>query len=924
MRILLNNIPQNIHIKRNMVQKNVSGFSIANNSFSQDIVSFSSKNLFEDKFNSADRSYLNKYDSYTAVPSYQLSEEECNEFLGDFLTNFNTHFDRKYMFMFSGNLPIEVLRDSFVRPRYRDYQTEICHFAGIKSIDDYLKAAHIYNAEKTYEIFENSAVNFLEIYSCLDDKQDLEKFPEFLYYLNLKAEYNSISDKKEFFNHYTKILNKLNVRSSNELHTKYNHLSGKFNNFENFDDDIKALDYINEQYQQKIDLLRPVSEKFSSNKRLDAPEKIYSQIPDIVDYLSQEKLVVEFEDFLKYVPIAVSSDKFSSNALHFVSDTFNDFQSPEDKISFFKKLNKQNLSISEFNKLYDNSIVEFKTPISKINNMLNIIDSISQNDGFNKQKARDFYLKFPDVLNAAYISETKEFDAVSETINYIKRFNISDSKNFLNTYNNCNATKKNTLTPNEIIEFIDLMRFADSSTVQVNKKYKKSIFEDLRQIKDKYLSIRDDIDNFLLSKGEEFFVSESSLSIFNKYRKHLVNCSSQQINKKLNEIVKFNITSEEEYSRISQDLKNFSTYFQTKDDLYKFISDNDVPFEAGKTNDEYRQNCLYFLTVLYDDNDRETSLTNIQKLSDSKFLLNSKASLSTFKNDWFFNSSHKDVLNLFVDKKVPSYQSFKEMYSLCRTNKSNYSDLITLLQKLPNDAYFNEFVDLFRMLQYKIGQTNYPIKLDVSNAQKLSYEDFVSSVQSFDPVIINKLLGCDESINPASCIPNIKTYYMDDIDALQVAIELVNEEFSYGEKYDDLFRILNLDRDSLGLSKNASKFAYINAVTKNVPVQFMKFVNSISKINDEKNYNMSIHSVLRLIERFLAPDAKDINKLCSPHKLRKANEVLACVYEQCPYDIKYDDKTHDRMVIKNKFNGMPITSVFSKEGKMITIFDDWQ
>ena len=923
MRILLNNIPPNAYYQKHMIQNNVSNFRLSNTSFDTDIVSFKSKNPFVDKFNLADRSYLDKYDSYTAVPFYEISEEEGNEFLGDFLTNFNTQFDRKYMFMFSSNLPVEVLRDNFVRPRYRDYQTEMCHYAGVRTIDDYLKVAHIYNSEKTYEVFENSAVNFLDILANLDDKQDLERFPEFLYYLNLKADFNSIKNKKEFFTHYTSILSKLNIKSSDELHSKYHHLSKSFNNFENFDDDIKALDYINENYQKKIDLLKPVSEKFVSNKKLDTPEKIYSQIPDIVDYLSQKKSVEEFEDFLKYVPVAVSTEKFSKIALKSVSVAFNDFDAPEDKISFLKKLNKQNISISEFNKLYDNSIVNLKNPISKINNMANIIDSIAQKDGFNKQKARELYLKFADVLNVAYTFQNSDIDLMSETIDFIKRYKVSDSKNFLNYYNNCNASKKNILEPEDVVEFIDLMRFADNSTVQINKKYKNSVYPVLEANKQKFISIKDEIDKFLLSKGEEFFVSESALTIFNKYKNQLINCNSEQINKKLNDIVKFNIQNEAEYIRVSQDLKQFSNYFESKDDLYKFISDNDVPFELGKENEEYRQNCLYFLSTLYDESDRENSLENIRQVASSKFLLKSKASLNSFKNDFYFDYSHKDVLNTLIDKKVPSYQAFKDFYSFCRTNKSSYSDLVSLLRKLPDDVSFNEFVSLFKSLQDQIKNTNYPIKLDVANMQNISYEDFVNSAQEFNPVIINKLLGCDESINPASCIPNIKTYYMDDIDALQVAIELVNEQYSYGEKYDDLFRILELDKQSLGLSPRASKFAHIDAVTRSIPIEFMKFVNSISKINDVKNYNMSIHSVLRLIERFLAVDAKNINQLCSPHRLNKANDILASVYEQCPYDIRYDKKSPDRMIIKNNFDGMPITSVFSKDGKMITIFDDW-
>ena len=87
---------------------------------------------------------------------------------------------------------------------------------------------------------------------------------------------------------------------------------------------------------------------------------------------------------------------------------------------------------------------------------------------------------------------------------------------------------------------------------------------------------------------------------------------------------------------------------------------------------------------------------------------------------------------------------------------------------------------------------------------------------------------------------------------------------------------------------------------------------------------MSIHSVLRLIDRFIAKDCKNINQLCSNHSLNKANDILSSVYEQCPYLISNDAKTHSRMIIKNYYNGIPITSIFSKEGKMITIYDDWQ
>ena len=142
------------------------------------------------------------------------------------------------------------------------------------------------------------------------------------------------------------------------------------------------------------------------------------------------------------------------------------------------------------------------------------------------------------------------------------------------------------------------------------------------------------------------------------------------------------------------------------------------------------------------------------------------------------------------------------------------------------------------------------------------------------------------------------------------------------ESYQNISRLLHLDRQSLKLDENCSTYIYTRAIQKALPSEFVEFVESNDWIQySNKNVKMpsiSFHAKLRAIDRFALNGVSDIKELYTEEAKNKLKSLMQTVYMSTPTQIS-SNGYEKRLIADFNHNGREIEVVFSQNGKMVTI-----
>ena len=80
---------------------------------------------------------------------------------------------------------------------------------------------------------------------------------------------------------------------------------------------------------------------------------------------------------------------------------------------------------------------------------------------------------------------------------------------------------------------------------------------------------------------------------------------------------------------------------------------------------------------------------------------------------------------------------------------------------------------------------------------------------------------------------------------------------------------------------------------------------------------MTLHSKLRIIDRFALSDNRSIKNLNTEETTCLLKDILKTIYTQIPIQIKGHEESK-RIIIQTVYNNQTIESVFNGEGKLIT------
>ncbi len=810
--------------------------------------------------------------------------------------------------------PVAILFDGSEEQKISETMLKYLDKAKIKKIKDLSAAIDVYNTPRVKNTFDKATLEFFEIYGQIQDKRDFVNYPELLLHLNDLYHNQEPEKLTKTFSAFTQVLKFVEAKNIDEFKEKFGHLSSDFNDFNSIHDISKAVISVFDTCPKKLDLLSPFVSGKTTDEIFDNACALYVSNPDIIDTLYKENNGESLGDIKEILPFALARKDLSKRGLALLSPSFNDFSTPQDKLRFYRLLNNNDVSVNNFKKLYSNLIISDVEPISFIHNKQSIIENLTKKEKNNVGNATAIYFNFADVLNVAYLAENSS-DIIDQTHSLIKNCKFKSSSDILNFYNQCNVHKKKvkSISSEELVDFIDLMRFVDKSVLSDSKKMKTIRLEELRQLRNEYNSVKEPIEQFLLNSSNNLFLEETPFSIFKKYRNEFVGASVDEINSKLSDIDKFNIKNPQELFGKNLEMQRFGEFFSSQNELTSFIIKNEISFDKSKEDEEYKQDCRFILSFLYNPNDVEGSLSQIKKLSDSKFLIKSKNLLSNLILLNLSYEQRRKLIDVILNNDFKTYANFEKFLQKYQVDKKSPAKLIEFLDENTKNLSFSEIETRLNDLDTLLKESNFPLLLNADNIANLSYDDLLQYKtvdNNINLKVLNKLLDLQSDVSPVLALPNVYTK-QNDASKYRITSELLGTK-SNAQSYSKLISFLFGNQALKDLSHTE-----IVDLCNDVPDYFVDFVNRMSTTSTGKNYNMSLHSKLRIIERFLMLDIKSDEDFNKPEIKQKLQNVLDSIYNQEQLLMKKSSEG-ERILFNSLYDGKEIESVFTKSGILIT------
>lgn len=769
------------------------------------------------------------------------------------------------------------------------------------------------------KVFEYQEVEALEIYRELEDKSDMRNFPELLlgiHYINKEKGEDEKIDSESIL----KFLKQIGVKNQEEFNTKFSYLKPEFNNFEKTEDKMLAIYSLTKNHYKKMDFLEEktnLSPKLSSEK----PEKIYAQINDIVDYfykINEGESLDGIDDILE---LALTQGKIKKTSLDKIAPYFNNFEDTTDKIQFYKLLNSSAVDIQEFNNLASNSVISDTNVLENIEKKKYYTARIAQLDGENENSAIKLYSNFKDLINAVCQDTTKANANLRLLMNVIKQNKITNSASMLNFYQKMTGKRPKALTKAEFEEFIELFNFQTGNLQEVAKKKKVSPIELLKEEKARFEKVKEDIE-IAKKSGSIVFASQSAVDIYNNYKEVIL--KSDDVVQTVKQIAMFGIGSSEEYQGKMQEVEKFRKFFSSDEDLSKFIETNSIRFDGSKAEAEFIENCMEIFNFILNSNDKNYQ-EKMEYFANSGFLIKSQDNLEKLLEKTDTPHKRREVFSTIVNKEIPSVGDLEKFINKFKLPNSNGEKLFNYIKNLPNNCDFKKVSDTLNRLSALITEKSLPLQINESNINLInpnSYEDCLNDGYKMTSRLFKAFYKPKKKCNFLRTMSSTEKTNKEKFSAFNIAWELANNIEKSDESYQNITRLLRIDKESLGLREKCSPRDYTYAIKKSIDQKFVNFINSDEFFEnvtfDNTVPNVQLHARLRLLDRFILPEVNimsDIEKSDIQEKIKNTYETI---FASEPYEVEgfpgskrieayYDDGNQKFKVI------------FSPTGEMITI-----
>ena len=788
-----------------------------------------------------------------------------------------------------------------------------CGISTVGQFDSFLKIYH--SNPKSKEVFERQNIEALQIYGILNRKDDLAKYGELLLYLYCEEEekrypnYSIINKTSEF-------LRNSSVGNLDDFNKKYSYLKPYFEDFSNIWDIADAIEYLQETQKDKLSKLDEILAQ--TNITSKTAKEIYPSIYDIIDYtyLKNKKSLEGLKDITGY---ALQQPKIKPQVLKQLS-CYYDFQNPKDKINFYNFLKESTVSIEQLNKFSGKSPVSDSDITAKIKNKNAICQKIQKTQNLNEEKSFELYQSFSDIFCALYDENNPDSKNIETFLNVINTFLLTNTDSFLNFYNKATFKKKHSLTTEEIRNFVDLFKYHSSKDLLKEAKERNiSAFELLNNEKETFLSIKDEIENFIISDETNTFLGKNPLEIYKDFRP-LIKQNPENISKILKGITNTNIQTPLDYERKTKAVNNFSRFFKNRQDVFEFFAKNSITFDGSEDDNLYQKNCLEILEILYDDKNPQASCDKIKYFTKSGFLKKSKNDLEDFLKKVQNNKTRKRVLNIVYQTKIPSLCELEKFCEKYKTQNTSLDDFLDYLSSLPQEISFSYNVFVLDLIQKKLNVLNIPLKLNIENIAQINTTECTNDgkitnsklIKILDEIYSSKETNflADTGINNESQYQYYTPY--------RIAKEIAQNAAKSDESYQNLIKLLKIDKDSLKIDDNSNPATYAKIIAQKLPNEFVDFINSneyLDFIKEKQNLpDVSLHARLRAIDRFALNEADYIEDLYKKDSIDKLRNLFKTIYTKKP--INLESSINKRVTVDFDNN---IRTIFAPGGELITV-----
>lgn len=838
-------------------------------------------------------------------------------------TFYLSHIEANLPYLKSGECGLKDYNETIlphISPARREELKKILEEANITSTQSLIELGKIYKSilnKKTISRYPGTEM--IEIYGKLNDPKDLLNFTEMLDYACLKSKF---SEENVDFNDVIASMKFFGVKDEKEFFDKFSHLQSEFNNFEDEGDRFNAFEYVRDSYNAKRETMEYIKSTTPVLKDLDIDE-FYRQNSDIIDYLYIHNQK-SFFNSLRKIMISIScQEKIKPSVLKNIPDIVDD-KNPESKISFYEFLLDEELTTTELNAMASQAYYDGIKVSDTIINRSEIVEDLIGMLGVDNVEARAFYACFAHILNAIY-NETQKTFTISPTDNLLvtaKEFDIANDKEFAKFYsdvvrnpNKPSKNKKGTqkISQKDIVNFIDLLSFLDIPMVEKYKQDKRyPLYLELKKKKSEFIKVENRIQSELnKQKAHKYFTS--TFDVFTNY--YDLYLSSKTIEAFVQNAIEIR---KEEFKEIMTNESalhiTLQYYFEDKNALDEFLNKNEIDL-ARKT--PYDILCKRIITCLFKGKDIEEGKDLAQKLSQSDFILNSKNQLAKFAG----GKTEKELqtlLEIVLNQNISSIQDLNALLKPYLNAQKQISKFLAHFKA--QNMNFEDYLNRLRQIQKDLDNFGFPLTINEDNIEMVDFSELDKGKLSLTCAcnLVNKLLGVQNG-NFILGLENSLVQIHPKYSAKQIAKELIySQTGKYQESYKGFINKYNLDSEDFGfVNPNEEEYQNIlqDCFDNNLNV-LQRFINSdfwLPSFENGKTPNLGLHARMRLIDRFILQEGKE---LFSDESIKELQNIINTIYFETPSKM---EKAKNSIALYFMHEDYEIKAIFNKEGQMITV-----
>lgn len=796
--------------------------------------------------------------------------------------------------------------------------------AGITDAKSGLKLVDLFKKlEKSGKANYAEIFNLLEFFNKFENKDDILNFYEILNEAHVPKIFKDNPDDEDLdLTLIVGFLKSLGFKNENEFCKKFSHLKDKFNGFCEPPDKFDLYKYVVLSFRAKahaIEKAKLANLDFS----VDDNGKFYAKNAAIIDYLYENNQKDFDQKLARIFRYLTSKEQIHPTAQKVLAESgFIDTKTTKGKIELFEFLRSERLTIEDLNALTKSAHFSDTDLLDLVINREEIQQNISSTFNISDSKAKIFYMTFPETLNALYNDEEITYYIYPE-INLLlcaNELGLRSDKDFLNFYNSLNSTKnskgKKQTNPRarqkDISEFVNLLSFLDVNLAQKYKKDKNyPLKNELLKKKAEFEKISAKIESEIDAQNTRY-LCRNSYEIFVNYYDVLKTTPDIKafVAKVSSMIQKENLEKEEH----DPSFPRLLDCFKDKELLREFAIKNNIRFDGKSQN--YNAACLRILSILLENKDEKEACEIREQILKSDFIKNSKRNLIQFCES-FNDEELKIALKIVNDENLASVDEFWELLKPFFDEDNKINNF--LMKFMEAELSYNEFLEKISQIEKAVATYGINVKINNKNITNLDFAKLKGNKinPAKIPSIIESLLNFEGEGSFICGLNNALTSVQNEYNFNRIIREISMSEFGrYGESYQGIMREFKLDRE---LIENADCNTQLLPAAKTAlkaqirPLE--EFINSDSWMIEimGKKPNICLHAKMRLIDRFILQENKD---LFASETKEELQNILKTIYFETPSRV---ETGYNAIVAYYPCEDYEIKAVFAYDGEMLTV-----